>query len=83
MIEDAERDLNPDGSASNPWKLCSLEQVESLKALLRVLPMWSTGFMIFVALSQFSSVLQAKTMDRHIFPHFEVPAASFSVFLML
>ncbi|WMV28671.1 hypothetical protein MTR67_022056 [Solanum verrucosum] len=39
MIEDPERDLNPDGSASNPWNLSSLEQVESLKALLRVLPM--------------------------------------------
>ncbi|KAG5604411.1 hypothetical protein H5410_025903 [Solanum commersonii] len=48
MIEDPERDLNPDGSASNPWNLFSLERVESLKALLRVLPMWSTGFMISI-----------------------------------
>uniref|UniRef100_M1B9M9 Nitrate transporter n=1 Tax=Solanum tuberosum TaxID=4113 RepID=M1B9M9_SOLTU len=48
MIEDPERDLNPDGSASNPWNLSSLEQVESLKAIIRVLPMWSTGFIIFV-----------------------------------
>ncbi|KAH0675300.1 hypothetical protein KY285_023101 [Solanum tuberosum] len=47
VIEDPQRDLNPDGSASNPWSLCSVEQVESLKALIRVLPMWSTGFMIF------------------------------------
>uniref|UniRef100_M0ZYA7 LATD/NIP n=1 Tax=Solanum tuberosum TaxID=4113 RepID=M0ZYA7_SOLTU len=83
VIEDPQRDLNPDGSASNPWSLCSVEQVESLKALIRVLPMWSTGFMIFVAISQFSSVLQAKTMDRHIFPHFEIPAASFSVFMII
>ncbi|KAH0672130.1 hypothetical protein KY284_023217 [Solanum tuberosum] len=80
VIEDPQRDLNPDGSASNPWSLCSVEQVESLKALIRVLPMW---FMIFVAISQFSSVLQAKTMDRHIFPHFEIPAASFSVFMII
>uniref|UniRef100_A0A3Q7GDG4 Uncharacterized protein n=1 Tax=Solanum lycopersicum TaxID=4081 RepID=A0A3Q7GDG4_SOLLC len=83
VIEDPRKDLNPDGSASNPWSLCSVEQVELLKALIRVLPMWSTGFMIFVALSQFSSVLQAKTMDRHIFPHFEIPAASFSVFMII
>ncbi|KAL3337119.1 hypothetical protein AABB24_029665 [Solanum stoloniferum] len=84
MTEDPQRDLNPDGSASNPWNLSSLEQVESLKAIVRVLPMWSTGFMIYVTMNQFSfSVLQAKTMDRHIIPQFELPAASFSVFLII
>ncbi|KAH0675287.1 hypothetical protein KY285_023088 [Solanum tuberosum] len=84
MIEDPQRDLNPDGSASNPWNLSSLEQVESLKAIVRVLPMWSTGFMIYVTMNQFSfSVLQAKTMDRHVIPQFELPAASFSVFLII
>ncbi|KAH0672123.1 hypothetical protein KY284_023210 [Solanum tuberosum] len=84
MIEDPQRDLNPDGSASNPWNLASLEHVESLKAIVRVLPMWSTGFMIYVTMNQFSfSVLQAKTMDRHVIPQFELPAASFSVFLII
>nr|XP_016489633.1 PREDICTED: protein NRT1/ PTR FAMILY 1.2-like [Nicotiana tabacum] len=84
VIQDPQRDLNPDGSASNPWSLCSVEQVESLKALLRVLPMWTSGIMIFVTTSQFSfSVLQTKTMDRHIFPQFEIPAASFSVFMII
>ncbi|XP_060215740.1 protein NRT1/ PTR FAMILY 1.2-like [Lycium barbarum] len=84
LIQDPQRDLNPDGSASNPWSLCSVEQVESLKALLRVLPMWSTGIVIFVMTRQFPfSVLQTRTMDRHIFPRVEVPAASFSVFLVI
>ncbi|KAH0675299.1 hypothetical protein KY285_023100 [Solanum tuberosum] len=84
MIEDPLRDLNPDGSASNPWNLSSLEQVESLKALLRVLPMWSTGFMMSVDMGVFSfSMLQTKTMDRHMFPHFEIPAASFTMFLLI
>ncbi|KAM3358785.1 protein NRT1/ PTR FAMILY 1.2 isoform X1 [Capsicum galapagoense] len=84
MIQDPQRDLNPDGSASNPWSLCSVEQVGSLKALFKVLPMWSTGIVIFVMTRQFPfAVLQTKTMDRHIFPQFEVPAASFSVFMMI
>ncbi|XP_055810255.1 protein NRT1/ PTR FAMILY 1.2-like [Solanum dulcamara] len=84
MIQDRQRELNPDGSASNPWSLCSLEHVESLKALLRVLPMWSTGFIIFVDMNVFAfSLLQTKTMDRHIFAHVEIPAASFSVFMIL
>ncbi|XP_004238696.1 protein NRT1/ PTR FAMILY 1.2 [Solanum lycopersicum] len=83
IIEDPQRDLNPDGSASNPWNLCSVEQVESLKALIKALPMWSTCFMIFVDMNIFSfSLLQTKTMDRHIFPHLQVPAASFSVFMI-
>ncbi|KAJ8569834.1 hypothetical protein K7X08_006411 [Anisodus acutangulus] len=43
MIQHPQRDLNPDGSVSNPWSLCSVEHVEPLKALLRVLPMCSTG----------------------------------------
>ncbi|XP_055810258.1 protein NRT1/ PTR FAMILY 1.2-like [Solanum dulcamara] len=84
MIQDPQKDLNPDGSASNPWNLCSLEQVESLKALIRVLPMWSTCFMIFVDMNVFAfALLQTNTMDRHIFPHFEIPAASFSMFLII
>ncbi|XP_010320604.2 LOW QUALITY PROTEIN: protein NRT1/ PTR FAMILY 1.2 [Solanum lycopersicum] len=84
MIEDPERDLNADGSASNPWDLCSVERVESLKALIRILPMWSTGFMMSVDMGVFSfSILQTKTMDRHMFPHFEIPAASFTMFLLI
>ncbi|KAA8525271.1 hypothetical protein F0562_007126 [Nyssa sinensis] len=46
MIRDHDKDLNPDGSASSPWSLCTVEQVESLKAFLRVIPMWSTGIML-------------------------------------
>ncbi|WMV28672.1 hypothetical protein MTR67_022057 [Solanum verrucosum] len=29
------------------------------------------------------SMLQTKTMDRHMFPHFEIPAASFTMFLLI
>ncbi|XP_016441645.1 protein NRT1/ PTR FAMILY 1.2-like [Nicotiana tabacum] len=84
MIQDPQRELNPDGSASNPWSLCTVELVESLKALFRIFPMWSSGIMIFVTIGQFAfSILQTKTMDRHIFPQFEVPAASFSTFLII
>ncbi|KAJ8531346.1 hypothetical protein K7X08_026780 [Anisodus acutangulus] len=46
IIEDPERDINPDGPASNPWRLCSVEQVVSLKFLLRVVPMWSSNIMV-------------------------------------
>ncbi|XP_060208292.1 protein NRT1/ PTR FAMILY 1.2-like [Lycium barbarum] len=77
-----EIEINPDGFASNPWRLCSVEQVVSLKSLLRVVPMWSSNIMVQLSLNQFSfSTLQTKTMDRHIFSDFEIPAGSFSVFI--
>ncbi|KAK6782519.1 hypothetical protein RDI58_020315 [Solanum bulbocastanum] len=84
IIEDPERDINPDGFASNPWRLCSVEQVVSLKSLLRVVPMWSSNIMVQLSLNQFSfATLQTKTMDRHIFSDFEIPAGSFSVFMVI
>ncbi|KAA8525274.1 hypothetical protein F0562_007129 [Nyssa sinensis] len=84
IIRDHDKDLNPDGSASSPWSLCTVEQVESLKAFLRVIPMWSTGIMLLVTLNQISfSTLQANTMDRHIMSNLEIPAGSFSVFMVV
>ncbi|XP_016552880.2 protein NRT1/ PTR FAMILY 1.2 isoform X1 [Capsicum annuum] len=85
IIEDPQIDANSDGlRASNPWRLCSVEQVESLKSLLRVVPMWSSNIMVQLSLNQFSfSTLQTMTMDRHIFSYFEVPAGSFSFFMVI
>lgn len=83
IITDPDRDVNPDGSASNPWSLCTVDQVESLKALLRVIPIWSTGIMMQINLNQNSfATLQANTMDRQIF-NFKLPAGSLNVFLVL
>ncbi|KAL7248935.1 hypothetical protein ACSBR1_011167 [Camellia fascicularis] len=84
IITNPERDLNPDGSASDPWSLCTVEQVESLKTLLKAIPMWSTGIMVTVSMTQNSfATLQAKTMDRHLISKFEIPAGSFSVFMIV
>lgn len=84
MIKNPQQDLTSDGTASNPWSLCTVDQVEELKALIRVIPLFSTGIMISVALTQSSfTVIQAGTMDRHITPKFEIPAGSFSMFLMI
>ncbi|KAF8393393.1 hypothetical protein HHK36_021636 [Tetracentron sinense] len=84
ILRNPERDLNPDMSASNPWSLCTVDQVESLKSLLRVIPMWSTGIMILVSMTQTSfSTLQANTMDRHITSMFQIPAGSFAVFTIV
>ncbi|KAG5522031.1 hypothetical protein RHGRI_034292 [Rhododendron griersonianum] len=84
IIEDLEQDLTADGRASDPWSLCTVDQVEELKALIKVIPLWSTGIMISASLTQNSfPVLQASSMNRHLTSNFEIPAASFGVFVMI
>ncbi|XP_018673536.1 protein NRT1/ PTR FAMILY 1.2-like [Musa acuminata AAA Group] len=84
VIRNQEKDLNPDGTASNAWNLCTVEQVEVLKSVVRVLPIWSSSIMVAVVISQYSfPVLQAGTMDRHIGSKFQIPAGSFVVFSII
>lgn len=84
IIKDPENDLNTDGSTAKPWNLCTVDQVEALKALIRIIPIWSTGIIIYMSLTGSSlTVLQANTMDRHMSPSFEMPAGTFSVFTII
>ncbi|XP_047340672.1 protein NRT1/ PTR FAMILY 1.2-like [Impatiens glandulifera] len=85
MIEDPNEDLiSPNGSALNPWTLCTVDQVEALKKLIMLIPLWSTGILLSVNVSQPSfPVLQAGSMDRRITQNFEIPAASFSLFMII
>ncbi|KAI5413943.1 hypothetical protein KIW84_058188 [Lathyrus oleraceus] len=82
VIRDREQDIASDGSVINPWRLCTVDQVEELKALVRVIPLWSTGIMMSLNIGGSFGFLQAKSLDRHITSHFEVPAGSFSVIMV-
>lgn len=64
------------------WRLCTVTQVEELKAILRLLPVWASGIVFATVYSQMSTmfVLQGNTMDQHIGPHFKIPSASLSLF---
>ncbi|XWS24667.1 hypothetical protein CRYUN_Cryun27aG0002200 [Craigia yunnanensis] len=86
VIRDPEKEIDLDGWARDPWNLCTVKQVEELKALIKVLPIWSTGIMIAVTISQHSfPVLQATVMNRHLFTEggLQIPAGSFGVFAMI
>jgi hypothetical protein len=60
-----------------------VQQVEDTKAVIRVLPIWSTGIMPGVIVGQqMFPTLQAKTMERKV-GKLDIPAASFGVFAIL
>uniref|UniRef100_A0A803PUZ4 Uncharacterized protein n=1 Tax=Cannabis sativa TaxID=3483 RepID=A0A803PUZ4_CANSA len=69
-------------SAVNPWRLCTVTQVEELKGIIRLLPIWATGITFSAVYSQMGSlfVLQGETLDASMGPHFEIPSASLSIF---
>ncbi|KAL5064744.1 hypothetical protein RYX36_026481 [Vicia faba] len=78
--------INPDGSPTDPWSLCSIQQVEELKCLVRVLPICFSGILFFLVVSQQHTVLvfQALQLNRRVGnSNFNIPAASYSVFIML
>ncbi|OMO90509.1 Proton-dependent oligopeptide transporter family [Corchorus olitorius] len=67
----------------NPWRLCTVTQVEELKAIIRLLPIWATGIIFAAVYSQMSNlfVLQGERMDTHVGnSSFKIPPASLSIF---
>ncbi|KAL7163198.1 hypothetical protein ACSBR2_039319 [Camellia fascicularis] len=74
VIPDAE---NQDGDFSNPWRLCTVTQVEELKILIRMFPIWATGIIICAVYAQICTMFveQGMMMDRTI-GSFTIPAAS-------
>ncbi|CAK7325545.1 unnamed protein product [Dovyalis caffra] len=79
-----EGDKLPDGSYTKSWWLCTVEEVEDLKTLIKILPLWSSGIFLSTPIAMINSliVLQALTMDRHLGPNFKIPAGSFLVFTL-
>ncbi|RID53561.1 hypothetical protein BRARA_G00946 [Brassica rapa] len=76
-----EDDLTSAGVPVNKWRLCSVQEVEEVKCLIRIIPVWSAGIISVVTMStQVTFIVpQAMKMDRHMGPHFEIPAGSVSV----
>lgn len=67
----------------DPWRLCTVTQVEELKAIIRLLPVWATGIIFATVYGQMGTlfVLQGLTMHTHLGKGgFEIPEASLSIF---
>ncbi|XP_030952072.1 protein NRT1/ PTR FAMILY 5.10-like [Quercus lobata] len=76
--------LSPDGSKEE-GKVCSFSNIEEAKTVLRLVPIWVTSLGYAVVYAQISTFFtkQGATMDRTIFPGFEIPAASLQSFVNL
>ncbi|KAK7840107.1 protein nrt1/ ptr family 2.7 [Quercus suber] len=79
-----EGDTNSASSIAKPWRLCSVQQVEDLKSLIRICPILSSGIFLSTPIGVLTSltVLQALTVDRHLGPHFKIPAGTMIVFTL-
>lgn len=65
------------------WRLCTVTQVEELKAILRLLPVWATGIIFSTVYGQMSTlfVLQGATMNTYVgHSTFKIPPASLGIF---
>ncbi|XP_058180453.1 protein NRT1/ PTR FAMILY 2.8 isoform X2 [Rhododendron vialii] len=67
-------ELNPEGFPGNNWRLCSIQQVERLKCLVGIVPVWFTGIACFIAMDQMNTfgILQAIQSNTTIH-NFKVP----------
>uniref|UniRef100_A0A7N0UM40 Uncharacterized protein n=1 Tax=Kalanchoe fedtschenkoi TaxID=63787 RepID=A0A7N0UM40_KALFE len=74
-------DIGMDGSVVKLWRLCTVQQVEDFKSIVRILPVWSASILLGTTITVQASmtVLQALSMDRRIGPHFKIPAGSILV----
>ncbi|XP_071721923.1 protein NRT1/ PTR FAMILY 1.2-like [Rutidosis leptorrhynchoides] len=79
IISNAKQDFSLDKNVLEPSRVCTVDQVEELKALIKVAPILSTSFIFYSAISQSSiEVVLVKTMERHLTPNFEIPAGFFT-----
>lgn len=78
-------ELDPQGKPVNTWRLCSIQQVEDLRSVIRVLPVWVAGVGCFLVMDQQSTfgVLQALQMNRSIGKHFTIPPAWMGITSMI
>eukprot|EP00250_Pteridium_aquilinum_P010980 c19763_g1_i1 orf=184-2034(+) len=74
--------VTEDGAINNPWQLCTVTQVEELKLILGMLPIWATTIVFSAVYAQMSTLFveQGATMDRSMGPNFNIPAAALSIF---
>ncbi|CAO2825564.1 unnamed protein product [Amaranthus hypochondriacus] len=70
----------------SPWKLSTITQVEELKLLIAMLPIWLTCLVFGIGIAQGTTffIKQGTTMNRKLSKNnFEIPAASMSALIAI
>ncbi|PON54123.1 Proton-dependent oligopeptide transporter [Trema orientale] len=76
VVSDAEIS---DGDVFNPWRLCTVNQVEELKTLIRMFPIWATGIVFAAVYAQMSTTfLEQGMMMNTTIGFLTIPPASLS-----
>ncbi|XP_020173087.1 protein NRT1/ PTR FAMILY 8.3 isoform X2 [Aegilops tauschii subsp. strangulata] len=67
------------GDIHNPWRLCTVTQIEELKILMRMFPIWATGIVFFTVCAQNSSMFieQGMALNNQV-GSFKIPPATLS-----
>lgn len=70
-----------EGTFPNPWRLCTVTQVEELKIMVRMFPIWATGIVFSAVYAQMSTMFveQGMLLDTKI-DSLTIPPASLSSF---
>lgn len=65
----------------DPWRLCTVTEVEELKSIIRLLPIWATGIMFSTVYGQMGNLflLQGTYMNTKL-GTFNIPEASLGIF---
>ncbi|KAL8160984.1 hypothetical protein V2J09_012473 [Rumex salicifolius] len=74
-------DIDSSSKTRNPWRLCSVTEVEEVKLVLRLVPVWlcSLAYALIVAQTHTFFIKQGSTMDRFLGSKFQIPPASLQV----
>lgn len=80
-----EGDVLENGAVATPWKLCSVQQVEDLKSIIRIMSLWSSSIFLATPIGvQISlTVVQALATNRRLTHTFQFPASSILVFSLI
>jgi len=73
-----------DENNENPWLVSTMTQVEEVKMVIKLLPIWSTCILFWTVYSQMNTftIEQATFMNRKV-GSLEIPAGSLSAFLFI
>ncbi|KAK6159682.1 hypothetical protein DH2020_003063 [Rehmannia glutinosa] len=69
---------NGNTKTESPWKLCSIHQVEQVKILISIVPIFACTIIFNTILAQLQtfSVQQGSSMNTHLTNSFQIPPAS-------